>query len=74
MYVEEKTSTVFRPNEVPRPNMVAKTYGFAPGGVWVMGYRSCMGYGMHFPANQLGGLKRYAVSGYQGYGLRGSRL
>jgi hypothetical protein len=32
--------------------------GFAPGGVWIMGYRSCMGYGMHFPANQLAGPKK----------------
>jgi hypothetical protein len=44
--------------------------GFAPGGVWIMGYRGCMGYGMHFPANQLGGLKK--VWGFREYGL--SRL
>jgi len=35
-----------------------------------MGYRGCMGYGMHFPANQLGGLKK--VWGFREYGL--SRL
>ena len=35
-----------------------------------MGYHSCMGYGMHFPANQLGGLKK--VWGFREYGL--SRL
>jgi len=38
--------------------MIAKPMSFAPGGVWVMGYRGCMAYGMHFPANQLGGPKK----------------
>ena len=51
------------------PNMVAKTYGFyARKGMesvlWIMGY------GMHFPANQLGELKK--VWGVREYGL--SRL
>ena len=31
--------------------------GFAPRGVWVMGYCGCMGYEALFPANQLGGVK-----------------
>jgi hypothetical protein len=35
-----------------------------------MDYRGCMGYGMHFPANQLGGLKK--VWDFREYGL--SRL
>ncbi|KIJ93715.1 hypothetical protein K443DRAFT_111638, partial [Laccaria amethystina LaAM-08-1] len=34
-----------------------KCMGFSSGGVWVMGYCGCMGYGVLFPANQLGGLK-----------------
>ena len=34
-----------------------------------MGYRGCMGYGMHFPANQLGGPKN--VWGIREYGLSG---
>jgi len=53
--------------------MVAKTYGFyAREGmesvVWIIGYRGCMGYGMHFPENQLGGLKR--VWGIRVWGIR----
>ena len=43
--------------------------GFAPGGVWVMGYRGCMAYEVHFPANQLGGPKK--VWGMREYGLSG---
>jgi hypothetical protein len=39
-------------------NLVPIPMGFASGGVWVMGYCGCMGYGMHFPANQLGGPKK----------------
>ena len=38
-------------NQAPIP------MGFAPRGVWVMGYCGCMGYEALFPANQLGGLK-----------------
>ena len=30
--------------------------GFSSGGVWVTGYGRPMGYGMHFPAHQVGGL------------------
>ena len=41
--------------------------GFAPGGVWVMGYRGCMGYGLDFSANQLGGPKK--LWGIREYGL-----
>ena len=29
--------------------------GFAREGVWVMGYCGPMGYGVHFPAHQVGG-------------------
>ena len=32
--------------------------GFSGGGVWVMDYCGLMGYGMQFPANQLGGQKK----------------
>jgi len=43
--------------------------GFGLGGVWVMGYSGPMGYGMQFPANQLGGwLKLWDL---RGYGLSG---
>ena len=42
--------------------------GFASKGVWVMGYRGCMGYGALFPANQLGGLKK--VWNLREYGVR----
>jgi hypothetical protein len=41
--------------------------GFAPEGVWFMGYCGCMGYGIHFSANQLGGPKM--VWGIREYGL-----
>ena len=43
--------------------------GFAPKGVWVMGYCGCMGYGhgMHFSANRLGGPKN--LWGIREYGL-----
>ena len=34
-----------------------------------MGYCGCMGYGMHFPANQLGELKK--LWGIREYGLSG---
>ena len=50
-------------------NLAPIPMGFVPGGVWVMGYRGCMGYGMHFPANQLGGLKN--LWGIREYGLSG---
>ena len=43
--------------------------GFSPEGLWVMGYWGIMGYGLHFPANQLGGLKKVWV--IWGYGLWG---
>ena len=39
--------------------------GFACGGVWVMGYWRPMGYGMHFPAHQVGGLVQlWDITGY----------
>ena len=41
--------------------------GFALEGVWIMGYCGCMGYGIDFPANQLGGSKN--VWGIGEYGL-----
>ena len=41
--------------------------GFAPKGVWVMGYCGCMDYGMHFSANRLGGPKN--LWGIREYGL-----
>jgi hypothetical protein len=41
--------------------------GFAPKGVWIMGYCGCMGYGTHFSANQLGGPKK--VWGIREYGF-----
>ena len=41
--------------------------GFTPKGVWVMGYCGCMGYGMHFSANRLGGPKN--LWGIREYGL-----
>ncbi|KIJ97519.1 hypothetical protein K443DRAFT_105555, partial [Laccaria amethystina LaAM-08-1] len=34
-----------------------QSMGFSARGVWVTGYCGCMGYGVLFPANQLGGLK-----------------
>ena len=48
--------------------------GFSPGGVciWVMGYRGCMGYDLHFSANRLGGPKKVwgkRGMGYLSYGL-----
>ena len=54
--------------------------GFAPRGVWVMGYCGCMGYEVFFPANQLAGVKNlwdlreYGVGmGYVSHGLRLTR-
>ncbi|KAF8816399.1 hypothetical protein BYT27DRAFT_7031300, partial [Phlegmacium glaucopus] len=38
-----------------KPNMVGKPMGFAYRMVWVMGYCGPMGYGMQFPANEVGG-------------------
>jgi hypothetical protein len=39
--------------------------GFSGGGVWVMGYGRPMGYGMHFPAHQVGGLAElWDITGY----------
>ena len=39
--------------------------GFSGGGLWVMGYGRPMGYGMHFPAHQLGGLiLLWDITGY----------
>ena len=39
--------------------------GFANGWVWVMGYCGPMGYGMQFPANQVGGqLELWVLRGY----------
>ena len=43
--------------------------GFSSGGVWVMGFGRPMGYGMHFPAHQVGGLVLLWVMGFQRYGL-----
>ncbi|KAF8810660.1 hypothetical protein BYT27DRAFT_7091404, partial [Phlegmacium glaucopus] len=46
-------------------NMVGKPMGFAHRRVWVMGYCGPMGYGMHFPANQVGGqLELWDIRGY----------
>ena len=44
--------------------------GFAQEGVWVMGYCGPMGYGMQFPAHQVGG--RITLWGIRGYGLSGA--
>jgi hypothetical protein len=41
--------------------------GFAREGVWVMGYCRLMGYGMHFPAHQVGG--QAELWDIRGYGL-----
>ena len=41
--------------------------GFACEGVWVMGYCGPMGYGVHFPAHQVGGWPGLWVK--RGYGL-----
>ena len=41
--------------------------GFAREGVWFMGYCGPMGYGVHFPAHQVGGRPRLCVK--RGYGL-----
>ena len=41
--------------------------GFARKGVWVMGYCGPMGYGVHFPAHQVGGWPGLWVK--RGYGL-----
>jgi hypothetical protein len=58
--------------------MVGKSMGFANGWVWVIGYCRLMGYGMQFPANQVGGQLELWVlrgyGGYQKYGLREVRL
>ena len=42
--------------------------GYVGCGVWFMGYCGPMGYGMKFPANQLGGWLK--LWGKRGYGLR----
>jgi hypothetical protein len=48
--------------------MAVKPYGlYARKGTMDMSYRGCMGYGMHFPANQFGGLKKV-------WGIREYRL
>ena len=41
--------------------------GFTREGVWVMGYCGPMGYGVHFPAHQVGGRPGLWVK--RGYGL-----
>ncbi|KAF9553850.1 hypothetical protein CPC08DRAFT_786358 [Agrocybe pediades] len=41
-------------------------YG-TPENLWVMGYHEFMGYGCHFPANQLGRHKN--LWGFTNYGL-----
>jgi len=39
--------------------------GFSTGGVWVTGYDRPMGYGMHFPTHQVGGLiLLWDITGY----------
>ena len=39
--------------------------GFSSRGVWVTGYGRTMGYGMHFPAHQVGGLVLlWDITGY----------
>ena len=43
--------------------------GFGQGGVWVMGYCGPMGYGMQFPAHQVGG--QLGLWDIRGYGLSG---
>ena len=45
----------------------AKTMGFSTGRVWVMGFQEVMGYGMQFPAYQIGGSKM--LWDKRGYGL-----
>ncbi|KAF8971861.1 hypothetical protein BDZ97DRAFT_1150156 [Flammula alnicola] len=41
--------------------------GFGRGGVWIMGYRGLMGYGLKIPAHRLGGPKN--LWDIRGYGL-----
>jgi hypothetical protein len=41
--------------------------GFSTGRVWVMGFQEVMGYGMQFPAYQIGGSKM--LWDKRGYGL-----
>ena len=49
-------------------NQAPTSIGFASGGVWVMGYCSCMGYEVVFPANQLSELKN--LRDFMEYGVR----
>ena len=44
-----------------------KPMGFPLEEVWVMCYCGCMGYGVHFPANQFGGPEKVCV--IREYGL-----
>jgi len=44
--------------------------GFAEEWVWVMGYCGPMGYGMQFPAHQVGG--RITLWDIRGYGISGA--
>ncbi|KAF8811548.1 hypothetical protein BYT27DRAFT_7221402 [Phlegmacium glaucopus] len=44
---------------------LVKPMGFSSRGVWVMGYGRPMGYVMHFPAHQVGGLAElWDITGY----------
>ncbi|KAF8810478.1 hypothetical protein BYT27DRAFT_7006962, partial [Phlegmacium glaucopus] len=44
---------------------MVKPMGFSSRGVWVMGYGRPMGYVMHFPAHQVGGLAElWDITGY----------
>ena len=47
----------------------AKSMDFSSGMVWVMGLQEVMGYGMQFPAYQIGGSKM--LWDKRGYGLSG---
>ena len=49
-------------------NLAPIPIGFLPGGIWVMGYCGCMGYGLHLSANQFGGPEKLWSMGYLGYG------
>ena len=50
------------------PNIVlplSKCMGFAHKGLWGMAYHRFMGYGMQFPANQVGGsIRLWDITGY----------
>ncbi|KAF8953544.1 hypothetical protein BDZ97DRAFT_1712975 [Flammula alnicola] len=52
--------------------------GFGRGGVWIMGYRGLMGYGLKIPAHRLGGPKNlWDIRGYglsQAWVMRGSTV